>query len=962
MRNILKYIAICLGTLMWLSSCSEENVHYIITSEGEDVVLQLSYQEQLNKEIVVSRATDPENRLDDLHFYVFNSAGKLTGYKKLENATTPGPEYVSIKTVTGSAYIYALANLNNKGIYYLNDEDRESLMIDEKNIDEATLTRDEFLNITFNRQYGDASHIISPNPTGQFLMSGYVNKGEPITITASGDGTATIAENDKVVKLYRVLAKNEFLIEAGSGISFTPKTYELHNIAIGGKMINVGQDVTVAEVESSYTALATDKISFYLPENIRTYTGQEISIWKEREKNSYEGGSKRFVNAPQYSSYIVINGDYKNGDITASVSYTIHFGNFGHKGSLKDFNILRNYSYRYKIKINGINDIKVEAQTDKGEDNPYVEGLVIDVKSGKSYDLDAHYEARVLTFTQGDIKALKDAGKGYILRIATPFGSTDNLYVKEDGVYSAENDDKLASFDGDDVRIESGKRLFSGEDDYRWLRFVRNVKKNRISGNDLKKVAKYPGDENQKAGEYGEPWINVFAMLKTLYENADNNNGIFSNGIVYYTCFVDENFYVGKKWTAYANQKPRTVLIANELDVSTDEKSLYAKVAYSISQRSITTFYHTGFSGYPYGTENITEEELSTAYYLDKNNFGRHEQPSDETAADTEFKARTSALASNEGEYWYPLQNMNTDTDGRQPMYKQVVRACMSRNRDLNGNSKIDADEIKWYLASADQYRGLWYGEGAINSIDPDARLFRTNIKFLKDDDVENAKYHYFTSSSGANSIFWAEEGLSTSDKKSSENWQHANLVRCVRTLSSTADEGKRDADKYYNYSSNQFTLTGLTATKGRTETLNVHKERDVENGLFTTIKVAKQYLMQEMVSSDNYGNSEKYFIYNSSRPGDDNDPCNKYYYENRWHSDKGTWRMPNQKELGLMAANGLLESGLYTICRTDYSGSKANGGYRASQGFWYTGTNITINEADKELYFRCVKDVENKN
>ena len=38
---------------------------------------------------------------------------------------------------------------------------------------------------------------------------------------------------------------------------------------------------------------------------------------------------------------------------------------------------------------------------------------------------------------------------------------------------------------------------------------------------------------------------------------------------------------------------------------------------------------------------------------------------------------------------------------------------------------RIEANEVKWYMASVDQYRGLWYGEGALNSVDPDARLFR---------------------------------------------------------------------------------------------------------------------------------------------------------------------------------------------------------------------------------------------
>ena len=112
---------------------------------------------------------------------------------------------------------------------------------------------------------------------------------------------------------------------------------------------------------------------------------------------------KSFDNAPDNSSYIVIRGNYKKGTTIGELSYAIHFGNFSNTGSLEDFNIRRNYSYKYKVKVNGVEDIKVEAEVEG--DNPYVEGLVIDSEGGESFDLDAHYEARVLTFSRENIKS-----------------------------------------------------------------------------------------------------------------------------------------------------------------------------------------------------------------------------------------------------------------------------------------------------------------------------------------------------------------------------------------------------------------------------------------------------------------------------------------------------------------------------------------------------------------------------
>ena len=96
--------------------------------------------------------------------------------------------------------------------------------------------------------------------------------------------------------------------------------------------------------------------------------------------------------------------------------------------------------------------------------------------------------------------------------------------------------------------------------------------------------------------------------------------------------------------------------------------------------------------------------------------------------------------------------------------------------------------------------------------------------------------------------------------------------------------------------------------------------------------------------------NNNYYTIKNKKRP--EYDPC-KYYYEDSGKTDKGIWRMPNQKELGLMSANNLLSG--YVTCRTDYSGSKANGAYRSSYGFWFQGTNVTVHATDADLKVRCV-------
>ena len=109
MKKLYKYIVLVIGILAF-SACTDENEFLnVVEEEGTDVLLTLNVQTQAHKDVVVSRATDVENKLYDLHFYVFSAIGdgKLTGYHKLSNATSPGPQKITIATKTGPSYIYS---------------------------------------------------------------------------------------------------------------------------------------------------------------------------------------------------------------------------------------------------------------------------------------------------------------------------------------------------------------------------------------------------------------------------------------------------------------------------------------------------------------------------------------------------------------------------------------------------------------------------------------------------------------------------------------------------------------------------------------------------------------------------------------------------------------------------------------------------------------------------------------
>ena len=981
MKTLYTYIGLFILALTVFSACADDaEFQGIEKVESDFVTLNLNYKSQEGKEIEVSRsaASAAEKKLYDLHFYVFDAKGKLTGYEKVISTgdddvieEAPQIEKVSIRAKSGESYIYAVANINESSTYYLDQADKDLLNIDRGttddeyrvNIEESQLTRDKFLNIRFKRLYGNEGQLFSPDPVDNvFVMSGYVNDGSTVNIP-KGTSVA-LPEGQNIVKLYRILAKNTFTVASGTAKGkFTPKYFRLCNVPTSGLLIpNAGisttsnylvNNVTNAEVESSYqwNFEGNSEITFYFPENLQKAKNNSITEWKNREKNTWNNGAKTFTNAADNAAYIEIYGDFvdHSGSVTANVNYTVHFGDFSSSGALTDFNVIRNHDYKYKVTIDGVDDIKVEAQTTTGEDNPYAEGLIIDATKGKHFDVDAHYEARVMTFQKSTIEDLRKNGSGYILNIKTPFGETkETVNVKSDGVY-AMNGQKLCD-------LNNPASIFNNEADYQWIKFVRNTTDNRmIAGADISKnVCKYPGDGMQ----YGK-WLNVFELLAELYNDATytDNGGTEA----YYTCFIDENYYANKTWPEYVDKDSRSLLIANELDISADKKSLYASVAYSISQRSISTFYVNTYKPNgtdlvkAFGTEIIDEEKVYDTRF-DNNDFNI----SDNYQVD--WNARTSAMAMNRGVSWF---NSTNAVEGMQPLYSTVAKACMSRNRDLDGNGTISDGEVKWYLAAVGQYRALILGQ---NALDADAYLINRdeltdiNQAWLatgrdwngdSNGHAYRGRYHYFTTSSGDKRVFWPEESLTTGPLGG--GYSYAELVRCIRTLES-GGQGLTEPELFYTYEDNTFDLGGIVATRNYTEApLGGHNEIEASNNLYSSFVVAEKDLMN---TNNNYN------FTTSNITGSETDYCSNYAKQrNVVGTDEAnySWRTPNQKEFALMLLS-MPEMANYDYgIRTRFSGDDTPNGYwewHDTPGFWSDNGRINVGSAwNNSVRIRCVRD-----
>lgn len=947
-------------TLCSLSSCVKENISAPDHGEGT-VYLSLNVFSGGMDQVIVKSPWDPnddnERAVENLRIYIFSKAtGNLVGYKYFskddltftDDSSQPGYDRTAtvsnIPTSTGEVYIYAIANARTSQ-YKVTDD--AILDIDESNL--SHLTRETFLSATCTRQLG------SINPAdNRFVMSGFANNGDPVTI-ARKDGTTTQAEitsptddDRKRVKLYKILSKNKITVKTGNGVTFKPEYMEIHNVPqVYGLMR--GNNVAPSGFENFDRIIwSENSYQCYLPANVQTATATPASF-NDREKNTYDDtGKKTFVNAPANATYVVIHGKYQGGDYAGDLSYTVHLGDFSKHPA--DFSVAANSNYEYTLTIKGVNNFIAESQ--KNGDDPGSEGVVI-FKGTDILEVDCHYEARVMKFSMSELNQIINVGKyGYILKIQTAFCETISMIVDGEGrIYDAaefktqSNPTVLTTVGTDGMPVDASRILISGDVDFDWVRFVKNTGVYSStpksspgcmvsSSHAISDVCAYPGRANTQT---------IFEFLRDLYKAGKEQTASYFNATgssVYVTCFVDENYYPKKNWTEYVNKsEPRRMYFANELFVSADGQSSFARAKYVVSQKSIWTFYELNPAKKAFGLEFVSEEKAQGKNVANGTNSQQEY-----------WNGRASAIRNNSGNKFY--DNSTKSAKGTQDLYLSAYRACMSRNRDESGDGKVDADEIKWYLASVDQYKGIWAGEEALNT---DMRLFKASASewgALNDAFTNNggdaalSPWHYFTCSPA--NTFWAEEGCATGVDGS------ATMVRCIRTLESKAN-GLGEADKYYEYDPATETVTMLlnsdalrSAQSGGFQT---YFERGKDsNKLYKKFKIADANLTGTYYRNQVISTAKGSGFINAS-----DDVCQKA------DGYGGSWRVPNQRELSIMSAVNN-ETFINLFSCTSFTGVQSGyykGGTGNEYGFVLAGTQMTVAVGSGTSYgVRCVMDV----
>lgn len=848
---------------------------------------------------------------------------------------------------SGKWYMYAVANYG-KGFFPV---DINAL---------KGLNRSEFLDYCITKQ-NNALDILETS----VLMSGkYCSAGKTYD---QCDGSLDIkpGENklDGIIRLRRSVAKITFKFVNGSHthtvagttttahVTFKPESYGLYEYSRSCTLMERDNwkddfpykgDTKVSEENRFHNGsdfpVTGSQFVFYMPENAQTRNvkGTPDKGWtyfnrEERNSDGVENPTQEQYNtfkyAPKHGTFVAVKGTISipEENYSGDVTYYIHLGHF--TKSAYDFTVRRNYHYTYTITVNGVDNIIAEAKAeDSSELQPGAEGNITHTTDAYlDVRLDSHYETVLLK-----VKADVDAGT-YAVRVNSPYSK--NVMVK--------STDSPANFEAKKKNL-----------DYGWIRFGKPAAN--------KGYRSYPGVSNT---------TDVFGLITDL-QSANTTKTHWSkdtyNGEAYYytIAYVNEYYYEDNMNNAadktaelkkFINADDRTmsVILGPNVFESKDGHSTYTDLThgfFNISQRSIKTFYDLSVEN-PFGIEQIEETEKTSNYKKEGSSYLSSDYDKEKSDHDNGYANIPDRFINGSSSWNSYISNGFYQSVALSNNY--AVYQCLSRNRDENGNGKIDANEMKWYLPAVNQCTYYWFG---MNSLPEDARIE------LPKRDVNN----YWTSTFKF-ATWWAAEGSAYGDKYVAPGTT-GNKVRCVRSLK---DYNMATSEiSRFDVSTMVVTMVGMDSKSVR-EAGTVNDEfadhfRGSEHDVLpSSFKIAKKNLQS--------GNSDRIFTSDELKTGTF---CRDYYSEEAGDSDKGKWRIPNEKELTLMLKWLRKENTYITTLRrlaakTQYErhGSSDDMIYyitgtvtKKSDGTYDDNLIITTSARDSDMTdgfkVRCVRDV----
>lgn len=651
---------------------------------------------------------------------------------------------------------------------------------------------------------------------------------------------------------------------------------------------------------------------------------------------------------------------YRNAEVT----YVVHLGYI--KNNAKDFNCYRNSRYTYNITVKSVDQVLLEAYRE-GENQPGAEGAVTDV-TDEFFDLDAHFNIFNVYLTKSELE-----------------GFTFSMTTYENGIphrITNITDPSINSVANVPDRNNTDWKYYS------WIQLIENGNTEEKS-----KIAPFPDITN----ETNKNKILYLDDIKGKANSLKAGEGIcFTVYVKEYTYEAEygEKDYgneKGTQWTRYVNQPSRTANFNVAYKVSADGESQHFKAKYALSQRSIQTYYDiskaTAGDGTALGVEHMnetfgmnirwTKDKPSAGYDKDNGRYNvwiaaggsdKGKQAGSWTATDildldnllyinkvenikqTQYATHLKN-AFNGGTRYLPAMNTITSgltstaggfnsvatqydpQPGSNAQYIQAIYSCMNRNKDENGNGKIDAEELKWYLPASGKYLRVILGR---NNLVTPIMAYEQETLPEACGTGHNTMYHYITSD---RKIVWADEGISSSEFNDDKSkWQVAPWqLRCIRNLGTnltTVTEGEKVTAAYDDKDVNTTTGGGVIkpvryyATALRNPTtfpLPIHKTSSAYNrialygfeiapaGNLNTTDYSYEAGMQNITyntsgsTPNNVSTISKTYtaIKNAVESAS---PCEKL---NKTTGRTG-WRLPNQKEIVIIMRAGLIRTAGY--------------------------------------------------
>lgn len=970
------YEVICTTLLIFLASCQTDDWF----GQGTDTIM-VSTPDMT--EITSSRAltSTQENYIYSLYFFIMNGDGTIQS-KKYVKLASPSSTYTGKldNKVSSSQSVYVVANAE----FTENSFDATELKYE---MDNAS-TIAQIKNIYATYVSGDENYS---RPQGHLLMSGY------LVSPSTTNNTITLKHVDARVNFNIALSDAAI----AKGADFEPTSYQIVNIpkktylidratdySIPGDFVNTSVpystpwDAVSPTRASDYfnsdvieyfnkswdaSKKLTSSFDFYMLENRKTAlqsTGATYpTYYSLRDKKA--GGNGAYIYAHQYSTYVIIKGIYQlanfelepdlktytgttqNGMLRryAKVSYVVHLGDFGNTtnpGNTNNFFTERNCSYTYKVTVENAHSVAVEA-VKNDESQPSAEGNVRDTYLAFG-SLDAHF---------GNMLVKVD--------------------IPEDQSFYTDPQKCLLSM----------TPYATGTPDYSWVQFALN---NPAAPTTMLTYAQAKGKLISAA-----KLVDYVHMISQL-PAAEKASYLASDGLLYFTAFIDENYpqygirnadynsfflagygptdksvvagmsYNGQpvtgedhniSWTKYINQEPRELRLFKLPYTSNDGLSNYSISQVMVAQKAIQTFYDMDASPSALGIEHTDETGILACENTNKTSLT-------DGLANTVGDLGTSGSHAAVGKNWSTIltqTTINSNSNQLTTTYNKGNYAALQRNRDLNADGVISSDEIRWYRPAIDQLVSVSLAGQALHS-----PIYNGSMTSTSPTERNGKEIHHCSSSS--NWMLWTEEIVSTGHNI-------GNLYNtCVRTLGTTDNI----PIPYYSYSSDvvkfpYFNKKILRAPVANGELIPMHEWDTSDRLPILGFKIAK---------AEASGTATMQNLDNGISP------CSTYS-EGTGYDAAGKWRVPNLLEMAVISilynngtlaktSNSIMTCTKFSWAYKDKSNNDAVqiAPVTGASAYWYAlnshhflvynGTYITLGQTNYNsaaYHLRCVRDIQ---